>query len=253
MEKILTTADCVYVCGDSWTQGSELIDPTSSIQNHFDPVHDTYRATNHWPKLVADRLGIERIDGSLAGASNDFILRSTIYDVSRLIMEGRKPFVIVAWTQLHRFELGRQNHMWRSFVSPEDPDNPKVATEVWQEWSSDRTDVVKWIQQIICLDSFLKLNAVDYLSTTVFNKTYRLYEQHALSDRGYFDPYLYQLRKHVNFPRHALHISLQTYLDQHLDVAYGPGGHPLIQGHQLIAEHFYNKITQHYQFKNTQA
>jgi hypothetical protein len=250
----LATADCLYVCGDSFTHGSELIDPTSSIQDHFDPVHDAYRRAHYWPRLVADQLGLELIDGSAPGASNDRILRVTMYDVARLVMEGRQPFVVVAWSHLQRFELpeGPRGEHWRSFVGPKFRDNPRFAEEIWEKWSSDRTDVVKWLQQIIALDAFLKINGVDYISTTVFNQSYRLYEQYCNSGDPFFKPYLTQIRQHVNLSRHVLNFAMDTFLAHYNDVDYGPGGHPLARGHALLSEQMLTQIGTRFQIQRLQ-
>lgn len=254
MSKLLATADCLYVCGDSWTHGSELIDPESSETNHFASVHETYRLAHYWPRLVADQLGVELFDSSYPGGSNDRMLRVTMYDVAKLVSQGRKPFVVVAWSQLHRFELpeGPNGEFWRSFVSPKNRGEPRVAMDTWKEWSSDRSDLVKWLQQIITLDLFLKANSVPYISTTVFKETYWLYERYTSQEVEFFQPYLTQIKQHVNLTRHALNISLETFLRQHENVTYGPGGHPLRRGHELLAEQIYSQINSKFQFQRLQ-
>jgi len=252
MSNPVLTADCLYVNGDSWTRGSELIDPTSSIENHFDPVHEAYRMKHFWPRLVADQLGLELIDGSMAGGSNDRLLRTTIEDVSRLIMEGRKPFVIVSWTQLHRFELPEKGGHWRSFVNTKHGDTPRAVKEIWGDWSSDRSDVIRWTQQLLTLDYFLKMNKVDYLSTTVFKEIYWLFERFTAGEKDYFKPYLHQINQHVKLSRHSLNLSMETALSWHSDVTYGPGGHPLAKGHELLAEQILSQINSKYQFQRLQ-
>lgn len=248
------TPDCLYVNGDSWTHGSELIDPNTNIQDHFDPVHTRYRLAHYWPRLVTDQLGLELIDGSAPGASNDRILRVSMYDVAQLVMKGRKPFVIVAWTQLQRFELpeGPRGDHWRSFVSPIVKNTPQVAVDIWAKWSSDRTDVVKWLQQIITLDTFLKANGVNYLSTTVFNQSYRLYEEHCVNGDPFFTPYLTQIRQHVNLSRHVLNFSMDAFLKHYDNVDYGPGAHPLARGHELLAEQILTQIGTRFQIQRHQ-
>jgi hypothetical protein len=250
MAKTTTTADCLYVCGDSWTHGSELIDPANSNPDHFAPVHEQYRLANFWPKLVADQLGLEVIDGSHPGAGNDRILRVAMYDVSRLLAEGRRPFVVVAWSQLHRFELpeGPKGENWRSFVSPKEQQTLMFAKEIWRNWSTDRSDVIKWLQQIICLDVFLKANQLDYITTTVFQKSYQLYEQYTSTEQDFFKPYINQITQHVKLNRHFLNVSLETFLQQQADIEYGPGGHPLTRGHQLIAKQVLAQIGTRFNF-----
>ena len=254
MQKLLATADCLYVCGDSWTHGSELIDPDSEETNHFAPVHEQYRLSHYWPKLVADKMNIEVFDGSHPGGSNDRILRVTMYDVAKLLAEGRRPFVIVAWSQLHRFELpeGPKGEFWRSFVSPKNRGEPRVAMDTWKEWSSDRSDLVKWLQQIITLDLFLKANQVPYISTTVFKETYWLYERYTSIEQEFFAPYLAQIRQHINLNRHVLNFSLETFLRQCENVTYGIGGHPLRHGHELLAEQLYSQINSKFHFQRLQ-
>lgn len=255
MSKPLATADCLYVCGDSWTHGSELIDPDSEETNHFAEVHTQYRLKHFWPALVAKKLGVDLIDGSEPGAGNDRILRVTMYDVAKLLLEGRRPFVVLGWSQLQRFELPQgksEGAHWRSFVSPKATDNPRVAIDVWREWSADRSDVVKWMQQLISMDNFLKINNVPYLGTTVFKESYWLYEQYTSQDDKFFKPYLTQIKQHVNLTRHALNISMETFLRQHENVTYGPGKHPLRYGHELLAEQIYSQITSKFQFQRLQ-
>jgi hypothetical protein len=245
------TADCLYVCGDSWTHGSELIDPTSNNPDHFASEHDQYRRSHYWPALVARQLGLELVDGSAPGASNDRILRVTMYDVARLVMEGRRPFVVIAWSQLQRFELpdGPKGEFWRSFVNPRMNDTPRVATDIWKMWSSDRTDVVKWLQQIISLDAFLKINQVDYLSTTVFNQSYRLYNEYCYDGDPFFKPYLTQIRQHVNLSKHSLNFAMDTFLGHYSGIEYGPGGHPLARGHEMLAEQILAQIGTRFQIQ----
>jgi len=255
MKKIPVTADILYTNGCSWTHGSELIDPDYENPNHFAAKHEEYRLSHFWPKLLANKLGLDLQDASHPGGSNDRILRTTIQDVSRLIEQGRRPFVVVAWSQLQRFELpeGPKGEFWRSFVSPKNPGEPRVAMDTWREWSSNRSDVVKWIQQLISLDNFLKINQVEYLGTTVFDNTFRLYEDQVVTDQDCFGPYLYQLRKHVGISRHALNVALETVLRQHENVAYGTGGHPLRRGHELIAEQLEAQLSTRFQIQRHQV
>lgn len=246
-------ADILYVNGDSWVHGSELIDPASDITNHFDQVHHAYRVKHAWPKLVADLLGLELYDGSLPGASNEYVLRTTIRDISQLRREGKRPFAIVSWTQLQRFELpkGPDGGLYEPFVSPTAANQLAIATKIWAEWSSDRSDVVRWSQQLILLDAFLKVNGVNYFGTTVFASSYRLLEQFIKTKA--FEPYLYQLATHVQLSKHMLNFSLESILLQYDNIQYGPGGHPLADGHKALAEYIKAQVDLRYKIKTIQA
>lgn len=245
--------DCLYVNGDSWVRGSELIDPTSSVTNHFDAVHETYRMKHQWGKLLADSLGLDFIDGSLAGGSNDYILRTTLKDVSQLRRDGKRPLVMVSWSQLQRFELpiGPDGSLYQALVSPAVSDNPRAAIEIWTKFSSDRSDLIRWLGQIISLDSFLKVNGITYFGTTVFASPYRILESFIKTKD--FEPYLYQLATNVNLHKHMLNFSLESILLQYDNVAYGPGGHPLAEGHELLAKYIQAQLEQRYTIKTIQA
>ena len=62
-----------------------------------------------FPKHIADRLNCETyINNAYNGATNEFIFRTTIFDLLELEQQGVKPsdvFVVIGWTALHRFEI----------------------------------------------------------------------------------------------------------------------------------------------------
>ena len=153
---------------------------------------------------------------------------------------------------MQRFELyeSKSNH-WIEFVSPSTLNNRKIGLEIWEKYSCDRSDVQCYLQQIIYLDAFLKMNNVPYLGTNIFRHNWNIVEDFAIDPE--FAPHLYQLSNNVNMAQHLYNVSISQILTPHVDVTYGDGGHPLERGQEIIAEHFYNKLTQHYQFKNTQA
>ena len=237
--------DCLYVNGDSWVYGSELIDPVGDPHNHFSPEHDRYRTSFYWPRLVADRLGLELIDGSAPGSSNDRIVRTTVEDIGQLMIDGRKPLAVVAWSQLHRFELPKGN-LYTSYVSPNDSDLPNCVKEIWKTYSSDRSDLYRWALQVVLLNSFLKSNSVSYLATTVFKENYWMFEK--VSEEKEFRPYLSQMISRGDLRRHLLNMSLSSVLKQYADVTYGPGGHPLEQGHVYLADHIETHLRQRFNF-----
>lgn len=252
ISKQTITADVLYTNGDSWVHGSELIDPESDITNHFDAVHDKYRKEHFFPKLLAEALGLELVDGSMAGAGNDYILRTTVKDVTALKMQGRRPLVLLAWSQLQRFELpDAHGEFYRPYVSPQEANLPRAVLDIWAKHSSDQSEVTRWLQQIITMDAFLKVNGVPYFSTTVFQEPYRVLE--SFIDIKDFREYAHQLTVNVDLTRHMLNFSLKSILLQYNTVTYGPGGHPLADGHELLAKYLQAQIEQRYIIKTTQA
>lgn len=253
MSKLNIDIDCLYVNGDSWAYGSELRNPDRlDVTDDYDPVHATYRERVGWPGLLGKQLNVPVLNGGQAGGSNQRIMRTALGEVGNLKRNGRKPLVIIAWTQMQRFELydGKAHH-WLDFVNPAAENNRKIGLEIWERYSSDRSDVQTYLQQLIYMDAFLKMNNVPYLGTNIFRHNWNIVEDFA-KDPEFF-PHLHQLSNNVNIAKHLYNVSITQILAPHVDVEYGPGGHPLERGQEIIAEHFYNKLTQHYQFKNTQA
>lgn len=245
--------DCLYVNGDSWVYGSELRNPTRlDITNDFDPIHDTYRQSVNWAGLLGQQLGLPVINSGWAGGSNQRIMRTAISDITNLKREGRKPLTIIAWTQMQRFELYEaKTHRWIEFVGPAAADNRKIGLEIWENYSSDRSDVHMYLQQLILMDAFLKTNQVPYIGTNIFRHNWNILEDFAKDPE--FAPHLYQLSKTIDLADHLYNVSISQILTPHVDIVYGAGGHPLERGQEIIAEHLHSKIIQQYRLKNTQA
>ncbi len=245
--------DCLYINGDSWAYGSELRDTSRpDITNDFDPVHDKYRQQHNWAGLLSKQLGLPVVNNSWAGGSNQRIMRTTLSDITNLTREGRRPLAIIAWTQIQRFELyDAKQSQWREFVSPSADNNPKLGLDLWENYSTDRSDVHMYLQQLVYMDAFLKTNSVPYLGTNIFRHNWNIMEDYSKDPE--FAPHLYQLGNTVKVADHLYNVSISQILTPHLDVVYGAGGHPLERGQKIIAEHLHSKIKQHYQFKNTHA
>jgi len=249
IRQVPISVNTLYINGDSWAYGSELRDPTAlDITNDFDPVHDNYRKAHNWTGQIARAYDLELVDSSWAGGSNERIVRTTIADVTNLLQQRKKPFVIIAWTQMQRFELFT-NGCWKEFVGPNDRSTPQIGFEIWEKYSSDHSDLLKYLQQVILLDAFLKVNNVPYFGTNVFRHNYSILEDYARDPA--FKPYLYQLNKVVQLERHMYNYAISQILTAHLDVEYGVGGHPLERGHTIIAEYLKAQLDQ--RFKITKA
>jgi hypothetical protein len=153
---------------------------------------------------------------------------------------------------MQRFELyDSKAHHWIDFVSPAAENNRKIGLEIWERYSNDRSEVHLYLQQLIYMDAFLKMNNVPYIGTNIFRHNWNLLEDFAKDPE--FAPHLYQLSNNVHLTKHLYNVSISQILTPHVDIKYGVGGHPLERGQEIIAEHFYNKLKQHYQLKNTQA
>jgi hypothetical protein len=96
------TKKYLYANGDSFVAGMEALgDNDRRHENRFFA----------FPKIVGAALGhTEYINNALNGAGNEYIARSTLFDLLELENQGVKPedvFVIIGWSTLFRLQLDR--------------------------------------------------------------------------------------------------------------------------------------------------
>ena len=99
-------AKLIYTNGDSWTAG-DIVDPElfgtdNAHVNH--PKNKQYRLPRVWPGKLGKLLKTEVINNSVAGASNDRIVRGTINDILELKQKYNTEdiFVIIGWSSPER-------------------------------------------------------------------------------------------------------------------------------------------------------
>ena len=174
----------ILLCnGDSWTQGDSPaqkydwesrpnLDWYNIIPDFGEPTCPTddkltykFYDSDVWPKVLGKKLGLETWNCGRNGASNDRIVRSTIYSVEYLESLGKKDlFVVIGLTSLTRFSnLEKQNdrlvyndvHLWHDLM--------KNITNL---------DVVyhKHLVNIINLQNYLKMKNIPYLIFNAFDK-----------------------------------------------------------------------------------
>ena len=90
----------LYANGDSFVFGMECMADAS-----MDPLNKELA----FPKRIADKLNCKTyINNAYNSATNEFIFRTTIFDLLELEQKGVNPsdvFVVIGWTTLHRFEI----------------------------------------------------------------------------------------------------------------------------------------------------
>ena len=96
----------LYANGDSWTCG-DIVDPElfgDNLSKVNDPANKPYRLPRVWPHKIGKELGVEVINNSHAGASNDRIFRRTFNDIIELL-KNNKPediLVVIGWSSPER-------------------------------------------------------------------------------------------------------------------------------------------------------
>jgi hypothetical protein len=113
----------ILTCGDSFTFGSEIIDPALSLGkpepyklesminnlSDYSPENDEYRISKIWPTYLSEISKKEVINIAKPAISNQWIYHSTIGWILKNYIEQHKPtddlIVIVGWTSIGRKEF----------------------------------------------------------------------------------------------------------------------------------------------------
>jgi hypothetical protein len=87
----------LYANGDSFVFGMESIEDFSkTIENK----------NFAFPKYLHDMLGCSTyVNNAYNGASNDFIFRRTVFDLTTKKLPPEETFVVIGWTSLHRIDV----------------------------------------------------------------------------------------------------------------------------------------------------
>lgn len=203
----------LYTVGDSFTYGQELSNPEQTC----------------WPRLVANSIDYELVNDGRPGVGNDYIVKKTMQAVSEL----KPDLIIVCWTSAGRVEHADE---WGAYTTW-----PGSNIRVFDDSKlSYRKELIKyitihnnkeyeyrrWLRNAILLQSFLKCYNVKYKFVSAFDNQSRnkKYMQH---NDGYVQ--MIDTDNFIGWPYEGL-------VEWAYDTPHGPGGHPLEEGHKLIAD-----------------
>jgi len=248
MTKQDISVDTLYVNGCSWTYGSELVDPSVvPTGSHFQPAHDIWRQDHAWPGLLANTLDLGLTNGSICGGSNQRILRTSLQDLARLRNQGYKPMAVIAWSEIGRFELNNGT-VWEQFISPNDSNRLPCIEELMGKWWHDPALIENWCVQAVSLASACHQMNVPLFMTFAFDRTRYVFSD-MMRHRRCAD-LLSLIREQVQPEQQCLNTSMQDVLLSLFDdkVKYGPGGHPLEYGHEILAQWYRREIYSRFTF-----
>lgn len=206
--------------GDSFTVGQELQDPTHS-----------------WPTVLAQRCHGHVINLAEPGASNDKIVRKTIEYLINPFSE-QVDIVVVAWSNLGRQEFADEigNYdVWPGFeesMIDDDMHWRKDLVRYVSMYHDSTWYLEKFYQQVLLLQSFLKIKNQRYVMLNISQKEYYR--------RGYSDlkPFYVDQVDRAYFL--GFEESGMREWAQHCE--QGAGGHFLQDGHAIVAERIYEHI-----------
>jgi len=166
----------LYANGCSMTKGYEIGGRTDGDSDHpsgvdIDPI---YRQNNAWPKLLADRLGMDCFNDAHVGGSNDRIIRMTL-DWTTTYLQNNKAedlFVVIGWTTPHRNEFKTNGKWfnisprWNLITRKDTPFGRRIGeiNEFYANYISDEyVDNTRSKNNMLLLQSWLKVNKISYL------------------------------------------------------------------------------------------
>ena len=210
----------ILTVGDSFTYGEELADQRSA-----------------WPYRLGDKYHAEVINLGEPASSNDKIVRKTL---DYLINNGGTiDLVVIGWTSPGRSEFAdesgdydiwpgyqgslfvRDGHQWRN----------QLCSYVSQ-YHNREFYFIKYIQQIILLQSFLRTKNIKYIMLDVLHNDYYKNNTKSLKD-NYFE--LIDKERYLGF-------NLEGMCEWTYGCKQGPNGHFLEEGHQIVADKIYDHI-----------
>jgi hypothetical protein len=203
--------------GCSFTRGSELQTPEVSA----------------WPSLLAKKLGGDVDNLAEFNGSNDMMFRKA--------MERDQDYdlIIVTWTESHRMEIWLNDKIIsqkrRHPIGPFSVNHNSVgdALEWVKPFFANHYDeqyfLRKWLCQVVALQDHFKISNQRYLFLTAFGNEEPLQRYQGVLkskiDKKYW----------VGWPD-------QSIMSWTAGTPYGPYGHPLERGHEIVADRIYEYI-----------
>lgn len=201
--KKLVTAGC------SFTVGQGLADPPAQS----------------WPTLLADKLNLECVNLAEKGAGNEYISNSVLeYSLNH---STRDCFFILAYSEYVRIDFcKRSDKNTRIHLTPHSTRWPNIRDAIYPEFVNDEYFFKKFLLNIIKMQSYFKLNNIDYMMVSAITEVDpKFYQQSDIRNLiNCIDINKYKNFDEINFNAIIFPDGMQ------------PDGHPNEIGHQKIAD-----------------
>ena len=251
--------------GDSWTSG-HIINPELDLSgkehpNVNDSSNDDYRLPKVWPHKLGKRLGIDIVNKSVAGSSNDGIVRRTMREVKELLSDYKAEdlFVIVGWSSPERkdFYYTGEWESWETMYpipnyQPIPDKDIDTFYQIYREkfWN-EQEYVERYIQQNLLLHYFLKEHNINHLFFDAFYETRGdggLFNSLNIDDviikSGYETKSHYELIKYFSEVKKdfCLEESFRNVILNNYGDLFGGDSHPNEEAHDIWSEYMFNKL-----------
>ena len=171
----------LIVNGDSWTHGSEILDPTldKSI-NDYDLENDEYRIPKIYPTHLSNMLDYDLVNLSWPADDNKSILNRTITYLVKYYIESKKStkdlLVIIGWSSPERnsfwWKDDKMNSPFRLW--PHDPNFSRpFQKEFWKiyvtcMWNEEEY-IPRYIMDVLTLQNFCNQHNIKWLCFNAFS------------------------------------------------------------------------------------
>ena len=228
----------LYANGDSWTAG-DIVDPEifgDQLQYVMHPDNAPYRLNKVWPHIVGKNLGLEVVNNSYAGSSNDGIVRRTLNDIPKLLKEYKPEeiVVIIGWSSPERkdfFYSDGERKNWDTLY-PAELDHWKDDNEdindfykiyVRKYWNEEEY-IYRFITQTLLLSSYLKTKGIKHYFFNAFYEHKDLIVERDPSRHNIkHSPTLFSFidkfyTKHFDNKKWLEHLGFETLIDEFYSV-----------------------------------
>lgn len=178
--------------GDSWTFGSEIVDPVL-VNKHPDKKHvteydffeenDGYRITKIWPTHLASIMNADLINLAWPADDNGSILRRTLSYVTTNFIEKNLPtaniLVIIGWSSPERnsfwYDDGKQSHSLRLYPTIPSSVRDVEFKKFWEYYVTNLWNPEDYIRRFIFdavqFENFCLRYKIKYLQFNSFYQT----------------------------------------------------------------------------------
>jgi hypothetical protein len=192
----------ILTLGDSFTQGEELTDRQQA-----------------WPYLLGQLLSEPVQNLGESGSCNDSMVRKLLEQTA----DRRYSLVVVGWTDPVRFEAWSEIINAPTTIMPASLAKLPWTTDYYRYSYNDQYAWLRWIQQVVLLQEYLTARDQPYLFISVAGSQH--YCEYSTNIIKLCE--LVRKDRFVGWPdRGMIEITKGCEL--------GPGGHPLVQGHERI-------------------
>ena len=205
----------IYAIGDSFTFGDELTSQDLA-----------------WPSLLSKKLNKDIINKGRPATGNNRMVKRAIDAVI-----NQTEMVIIGWSDCNRQEFADEKGIYdiwagRNFRSFLDDTHRIGLIKYMTAYDTPEYYYAKWLRQIILVQSLCKLNSIPcvmFISCGA-NESHNLYNSN-------FSKLINAIDQSQFVSDMSTSVAEWTWGTPH-----GPNGHPLEQGHQIIADKIYEHI-----------